>query len=140
MAGDAAASPTAPTRHPSYVARSNALVHTDASLLRARSPRRVTVFAKLDEDPVALYAGGLPGLPATSPSVTGHRIGPGPGRTRSSRAAVGAYLRHLGRVESRAVGGIRAAVPAARVLYGYRYVYGGGAGAPPADPPGRPPP
>ena len=55
---------------------------------RPVAPRRpvarpVTVFVKLDVDPVALYAGGIHGLPATSPSVTGRRIGPGRGGPRA---------------------------------------------------------
>jgi subtilisin family serine protease len=114
-------------------AGSDALVHTDRSLLASRSHRRIAVVVKLNEDPVALYTGGLPGLPATSPSVTNARIGPGRGRTAASEAAVQGYLGHLARVDGRVALGIQAAVPSARVLYRYRYAYGGLAVRLPAD-------
>src|SRR3954470_956985 len=116
-----------------FRAPTSALAHTDPSLLRARPPRPVSVFVKLDVDPVALYRGGTPGLPATSPSVTGRRIGPGPGRTSSSREAVASYLRYLGGVESSAARRIRDAIPRARVVSRYSYAYGGLAVRLPAD-------
>ncbi len=122
-AGTAAES--ASDRPTGFPAPTSGLVHTDPSLLRARSSRQVTVFVKLDVDPVALYRGGLPGLPATSTSVTGRRIGPGPGRTARSRTAVDSYLRYLGDVESDAARRIRAAIPRARLVYRYSYAYGG---------------
>jgi subtilisin family serine protease len=108
-----------------YQARSDSLVRTDRSLLGSRSSKRVAVIVKLNEDPVALYTGGLPGLPATSPSVTHARIGPGRGRTARSQRAVGAYLDHLAKFDGGVSRAIEAAVPTARVLYRYRYAYGG---------------
>jgi subtilisin family serine protease len=108
-----------------YSAQSDALVHTDRSLLSTNSAKRVTVIVKLNEDPVALYAGGLPGLPATSPSVTHARIGPGRGRTRASAEAVRSYLGRLDRVDGAVTAQFREAVPTARVLYRYRYAFGG---------------
>ncbi|HXJ63266.1 MAG TPA: protease inhibitor I9 family protein, partial [Actinomycetota bacterium] len=119
------ASSATTARVAAYRARSDALVRTDRSLLRATSSKRVTVIVKLNEDPVALYAGGVAGLPATSPSVTHARIGPGRGRTNASANAVREYLAHLARFDGRVSARIRDAVPSARVLYDYRYAYGG---------------
>ena len=52
-------------------APSSALAQTDPELLRRNDAEPVQVAIKLDYDAVAVYAGGIPGLEATSPAVTG---------------------------------------------------------------------
>ena len=79
----------------------------------------VSVIVKLADAPLAAYAGGLPGLAPTSPSRTG--------AARLDAAAPDSlrYLAYLDQrlrdFEARAL----AAIPQARVVARYRYVYGG---------------
>src|SRR5688572_23914089 len=47
------------------------LAKTDPALLNRTDSTPVAVVVKLDYDSVATYAGGIDGLPATSPAVTG---------------------------------------------------------------------
>ncbi|MFL5798199.1 MAG: S8 family serine peptidase [Actinomycetota bacterium] len=120
-AGRPAGAPTAarPGR-PRFRAPSSRLFSSDPALLRLRGHRRVVVMVKLDYEAVARYAGGLPGLPPTSPDVTGRSIG------RDSRSpAVTAYERYQRRFDGRVLRRVRLAVPDLRVLYRYHLAYGG---------------
>jgi subtilisin family serine protease len=101
-----------------YKAASSRMFHTDPSLLRLSSSKPVGVVVKLDYDPVASYAGGVAGLAATSPSVTGRPLS-------ASGPSVTAYQRYAERMESGVVSQLHQEIPAARVLYSYRLAYGG---------------
>jgi hypothetical protein len=97
---------------------SGQLAQTDPSLLGRDSARAVNVVVKLDYDPVASYAGGLAGLRATSPSVTGRSLDARP-------AAVRDYLSYVEDFESDVRSGISAAVPGARITQSFTFAYGG---------------
>jgi hypothetical protein len=101
-----------------FKAASSLRFHTDPALLRLTKPSPVGVVVKLDYDPIASYDGTLPGLPATSPSVTGRSL-------PHSSAAVAAYQRYVAGVESGVLARLRRAVPSARLLYRYQFAYGG---------------
>src|SRR4029450_14136129 len=64
------------------------LAETDPSLLGRSSSKLINVIVKLDYDPATVYAGGLAGLKATSPSVTGRALAP-------NAAPVANYHTHL---------------------------------------------
>ena len=63
-------------------------VRSDPELLRASSNEITPVLVKLDYDAVAAYAGGIPGLAAAGPSVTGRRLDVGD-------PVIAAYEEHL---------------------------------------------
>ncbi|MEV0391299.1 S8 family serine peptidase [Nonomuraea sp. NPDC050643] len=94
------------------------LAKSDQALLRATSSAPVNVVVKLDYDSLAAYQGGLPGLPATSPAVTGRALD-----TRSAEARQ--YSRHIQEVEDAFVAELAAKVPGAVVGQRIRTVYGG---------------
>lgn len=101
-------------------------VRSDPEVLRATSPDPAPVLVKLDYDAVAAYTGGVPGIAATSPSVTGHRLAvDGPD--------VAAYSDHVAGIEQAFVSELAAAVPQASVGARLRTVYGGVAVSLPAD-------
>ena len=66
---------------------SGALAETDPSLLGRTDSTPVNVLLKYDYDATASYAGGLSGLAATSPSVTGKKL-------KDNKDAVRAYEQH----------------------------------------------
>ena len=101
-------------------------VRSDPELLRASSNEITPVLVKLDYDAVAAYAGGIPGLAATSPSVTGRRLDVGD-------PVIAAYEEHLAGVEEAFAVGLAAAVPQASIGTRLRTVYGGVAVSLPAD-------
>jgi subtilisin family serine protease len=94
------------------------LAQTDPSLIGRADATSVDVVVKLDYDSVATYDGGEPGLPATSPEVTGIELS-------ENDAAVVAYESHIAGVEAEIAQAIEAAVPAAEVRDSFRVVYGG---------------
>src|SRR5262245_17000658 len=94
------------------------LAKTDPRLLGRTDGALVRVFIKLDYDSTATYQGGLRGLPATSPLVTGDQL------TGSSRAER-AYEAHIARTERAIVGDIEQVVPRAEIGESLRTVYGG---------------
>ena len=81
----------------------------------------ISVIVKLDAAPLAAYAGGLPGLAPTAPRITG--------APRLDAAAPDSqrYLRYLDQRQRDFETQASAAIPQARVLARYRYVYGGAA-------------
>jgi len=81
----------------------------------------VSVIVKLSDAPLAAYAGDLPGLPATSPSLTGAR------RLDPAAAASRQYLAYLDRRQGAFASRMAAAIPKARLAARYRYVFGGAA-------------
>lgn len=98
--------------------RSGALAQTDPSLLGRNDSTPVPVLIKLDYDAVASYVGGVEGLAATSPEVTGLALD-------ENTAAVTAYLGHVADEEAAARTAIEAAVPQSTVLDSYQLSYGG---------------
>ncbi|GIG14357.1 peptidase S8 [Catellatospora methionotrophica] len=93
------------------------LAKTDRSLLDRTDGERIPVLVKLDHDAVASYAGGVPGLAATSPAATGVRLRGGD--------AERAYEQYLAQREQHFASALAAKLPAARVGQSLRTVYGG---------------
>ncbi|SEH00223.1 PA domain-containing protein [Nonomuraea solani] len=94
------------------------LARSDPALLRVTSPAPINVVVKLDYDSLAAYQGGLPGLPATSPAVTGRALD-----TRSPEAR--RYGRHIKQIEDAFVAELAGKVPGAVVGQRISTVYGG---------------
>lgn len=94
------------------------LAKSDQALLRNRSSAPVNVVVKLDYDSLAAYQGGLPGLPGTSPAVTGKSLD-----TRSAEARK--YTGHIQDVENSFLAELAEKVPGAVVGQKIRTVYGG---------------
>jgi Subtilase family/Fibronectin type-III domain len=94
------------------------LAKTDPALLGRTDRTPIRVMIKLDYDSVATYQGGMAGLPATSPTVTGSRL------TGASRAEL-RYGAHVARTERAIVADIQQSVPKAEIGESLRTVYGG---------------
>ncbi|WP_433512081.1 S8 family serine peptidase [Nonomuraea sp. CA-143628] len=94
------------------------LAKSDQALLRTTSPAPINIMVKLDYDSLAAYRGGLPGLPGTSPAVTGKALD-----TRS--AEVKKYGQHIESVEKAFLDQLAGKVPGAVVGQRVRTVYGG---------------
>lgn len=94
------------------------LAKSDPALLKSTSARRTTVMVKLDYDAAAGYAGGVDGLAATSPKVTGKQLDTGD-------SAVKKYLRYADRQSAAAAKAIEKAVPSADVTGTFNVAYGG---------------
>lgn len=109
-----------------FKADSSSVARTSPGLLDRTGTAPVAVMIKLDQDSVAVYRGGVNGLKATSPSVTGHQIQPG-------SAAVRAYVAYLDQKERAFTHDLAQQVPAARVTGSYRTVYGGVSAIVPAN-------
>lgn len=103
-----------------------ALARTPQSLLDRDDDEIVHVLVKLDHDGAASYAGGVEGLAATSPRVTGRKL-------TGTSAAERAYTAYQERNEADAKGALRVTVPAATVGESLRAVYGGFAATIPAS-------
>jgi subtilisin family serine protease len=98
--------------------RTGRIAESDPALLKRTDAASVNVVVKLDYDSVAAYEGGVAGLAATSPAVTGKPID-------QNKAAVNAYEDHVAGEEKAIVSDIQKAVPAADVRSSFRVVYGG---------------
>ncbi|WP_223167988.1 S8 family serine peptidase [Nonomuraea sp. SYSU D8015] len=94
------------------------LAKSDQAVLRNRSSAPVNVMVKLDYDSLAAYQGGLPGLPGTSPTVTGRPLD-----TRTAEARK--YTGHIEDVENAFLAELAEKVPGAVVGQKIRTVYGG---------------
>lgn len=117
--GPFTATPLSPTSTETGLkSASGVLAKSDPALLRRTDATVIPVMVKLDYDAAASYQGGLPGLPATSPEVTGRTL-------TASDPAVAKYLTHAAKKSASAAAGIRAAVPEAKVTGTYTTVYGG---------------
>jgi hypothetical protein len=99
-------------------ATTSALAKSDKRLLVRTDDKRINVVVKFDYDSVAAYRGGVRGLRATSPQVTGRSL-------HRNSAAVAAYRSYLGRIESRITGDITNRVASARITNSFRIAYGG---------------
>ncbi len=105
---------------------SGQMAQTDPALLGRNDTTPVSVLIKLDFDAVASYAGGVEGLAATSPEVTGVPLA-------QNEAAVDAYVRHLDDRDAAARAAIEAAVPQSTVLNSFHVAYGGVSAVVPAN-------
>lgn len=117
---DFTATPLSPSGPPQEGARSKTgqLAESDPALLARTDAKVVPIMVKVDVDPVASYAGGIDGLKATSPEVTGKELS-------LSDPAVKAYLAYVKDALAAAEADIRKAVPSARLLESYPVAYGG---------------
>jgi subtilisin family serine protease len=97
---------------------SSAVARTDPSLLGLTSSDPVDVMIKYDFDATASYAGGVAGLAATSPSVTGVSL---PDNTAAVTAYDGYADARVGILNTQ----LRAAVPGIQIGTSYLTVYGG---------------
>ncbi|MFN8503947.1 S8 family serine peptidase [Kouleothrix sp.] len=79
----------------------------------------ISVIVKLDDAPLAAYAGGVAGLPATAPGATGAR------RLDTAAPASRRYLAYLDQRQREFAARARAAIPQARLAAQYRTVLGG---------------
>ncbi|MGH2792200.1 MAG: S8 family serine peptidase [Actinomycetota bacterium] len=105
---------------------SSSLAETDRSLLNLEGSKPVNVVVKFDYDAAATYAGGVQGLAATSPEVTGRALSENLGALR-------AYRDYAKDVEASVIDGISSRVPQAEVLDTFRIAYGGAAMTVPAN-------
>jgi subtilisin family serine protease len=101
------------------------LARTDPALLARNDAAMVNVIVKLDFDSVATYAGGIRGLAATSPAVTGQPM------NRASRVDR-AYRAYVKGKEDAFVRALTKAVPGARAGTRLDTVFGGVAARVPA--------
>ncbi|MFS8498440.1 MAG: S8 family serine peptidase [Micromonosporaceae bacterium] len=101
------------------------LAQTDESLLDLTSSEPIPVVVKLDHDPLATYAGGVPGYAATSPAVTGEPL--------DGDVAERRYESYLAQREASFVASLAKAIPEAEVGQSLRTVYGGVAVTLPAN-------
>jgi subtilisin family serine protease len=99
-------------------APSSRLAQTDEALVNRTDATPVAVVIKLDYDSAATYEGGVAGLAATSPAVTGNDLS-------TSDPAVQAHDAFAAEQEAAAIAAIEAVVPQARFGQSLRLVYGG---------------
>ena len=97
---------------------SGQLAQTDPSLLNRHDATPVAVMIKYDYDATASYTGGVDGLAATSPAVTGQPIDQG-------SAAITAYDNYAAARANTISAAVEQAVPAANVGDAVNTVYGG---------------
>jgi subtilisin family serine protease len=96
----------------------SSIAKSDRALLKRTDSKRVNVVVKYKYDSIAAYAGGVRGLPATSPQVTGRSL-------RQNRDAVARYRTYITRAESRINHAVLGRVSAARITGSFKAVYGG---------------
>jgi hypothetical protein len=104
----------------------SSVAQTDPELLGRTDATPVEVVIKLAYDSMAIYDGSVAGLEATSPSVTGRKLG-------LQRQAERAYQRYIDGKESAFTAALSDAVPAASVGQSLDVVYGGVAATVPAN-------
>ena len=97
---------------------SGRIAQSDPDLLARNDGALINVLIKFDADALASYQGGIQGLQATSPSVTGKAL-------KENSGAVGAYSRYLGAIARITRGGITAAVPQANLGRNFLTAFGG---------------
>ena len=91
----------------------------EGELVKIRGGERVvSVVVKLEDDSLASYEGGVPGLAATSPKITGAR------RLDARSNASRAYLRHL-RNKQDAFATAAASVRRSRIVHRFSHIFGG---------------
>jgi Subtilase family/PA domain len=105
---------------------SGKLAKTDPSLLGRTSSRLIPVMLKYDFDATASYAGGVRGLRATSPRVTGKPLA-------HNRLAVRKYERYANLRIQQLNARVRALVPSAQIGHWFETAYGGVSARVPAN-------
>jgi subtilisin family serine protease len=105
---------------------SGQLAQSDPALLGRTDRALVNVMVKYDFDGTASYKGGLSGLPATSPAVTGKSL-------KNNQSAVAAYTDYTSSQIKKINGDAKAAAPGLVVRSSYQTAYGGVAGSIPAN-------
>src|SRR4051794_28870568 len=93
-------------------------VANDPALLGRNDARPINILVKLDYEPVASYAGGVPGLVATTPQLTGKKL-------RDNKDAVEAYTRYVTAREIAILEYVHRRIPEATVRQSLRVAYGG---------------
>jgi subtilisin family serine protease len=94
------------------------LAQTDPRLLGLTSSKPIPVMLKYDFDATASYAGGVEGLAATSPRVTGETLS-------QNASAVSAYDSYAKGLTSKIDAAVTRAVPGISIHGSYQTVYGG---------------
>lgn len=94
------------------------LAKSDDGLVARTDAGRVNVMIKFDYDAVASYAGGVEGLQATSPRVTGKSLS-------GASTAEKRYGNYVSQREGSLIKSLKAKVPGIRIGRSYRTVYGG---------------
>ena len=102
------------------------VTQTDPALLGRTDSTPINVVIKYDYDPTASYAGGVAGLAATSPSVTGKKL-------KNNKAAVDAYEQYAKQVSANTSSAVTAALPSAVIGQEFVTAYGGVAAQIPAN-------
>src|SRR4249920_3688346 len=97
---------------------SGGIAKTDPALLGRTDSTPVHVLLKYDYDATASYAGGVAGLAATSPAVTGKNL-------KENGSAVRAYEQHTSQVSSEISSAVEKAVPGAEIRKSFETAYGG---------------
>ena len=101
-----------------FKSASSDLAKSDAALVARTDSAMVSVMIKLDYDASASYSGGVEGLAATSPRVTGKQL--------TGKSAVETkYTNHIKSEESAFIKALKAKVPSAKIDQFFRTVYGG---------------
>ncbi|GAA0941035.1 S8 family serine peptidase [Virgisporangium aurantiacum] len=112
-----AADLTPVTRSVAAKTPSSRLARSDESLLARTDSAPVQVVVKLDYEPVAIYGGTLPGLPATGPAHTGRQLSGSPDEHK--------YEEHIKSREDAFLAAAAKKVPTATAGQRLRTVYGG---------------
>ena len=94
------------------------IAQTDPALLGRTDATPINVVIKYDYDATASYAGGVAGLEATSPSVTGKKL-------KNNKAAVDAYEQYAKQVSANISSAVTAALPSAVIGQEFVTAYGG---------------
>ncbi len=97
---------------------SGRLAESDRALLKRTDSKMVNVVVKLDYDAMAAYKGGIKGLAATSPSVTGKKL---TGRSAPEKA----YEGHISSMDKAFRTALKSKLPKARAGESMTTVYGG---------------
>src|SRR3954464_466332 len=121
-----ATSLTPDSTYEGFKSDSGSLAKTDPSLLGRTDATPVNVMIKYDFDASASYAGGVAGLTATSPAVTGKAL-------KDNKGAVEAYEQHAKKVADDISSTVTAAVPSANITNSYVTAYGGVSAQVPAN-------
>jgi subtilisin family serine protease len=105
---------------------SGQIAKSDTALLARNDTQLVNVMIKLDVDALATYKGGINGLQATSPSVTGKAL-------KENGAAVAAYRGYLANTAANVSRNIQRVVPGAQLGKTFLVAFGGIAARLPAN-------
>ena len=99
---------------------------TDPTLLGRTDATPINVLIKYDYDATASYEGGVAGLAATSPAVTGKKL-------KDNQNDVQNYEEHTRQVSEKTSAAVASAVPSVKIAQSFQTVYGGVAAQVPAN-------